>query len=204
LMHARLANIAADGVAGRLIGFSGVILIHLLLIAFLLSGLGKFAVSPRGAREVFFTFLPAVNPRQPEKPQEATAHRHAAAPRPYDQTSPSRGIHLAPLPDINAPGIRLFDCAPDRFSRMTEEQRERCGAIMAMPSLPDRIPGTVKEHAVEAGRWSASIASRNTPVAVPCTYLRKVITDPVTGEADTAAMVDPVCATRELLQGLRR
>ena len=47
----------------------------------------------------------------------------------------------------------------------------------------------------------ASIASRNAPVAVPCAYL-KVIKNPITGAADTAAMVAPLCATREVLRAL--
>ena len=145
-------------------------------------------------------FLPAANPRQPEKPQKTTAHHHAATPRFLGHPWLSPEIYSGPLPNINGLGIRLFDCAPENISNLTEEQRGRCDATLAMPSLHDRIPGTVKEHAVEAERWSASIASRNTPVAVPCTYLRKVITDPVTGQADTAAMVDPLCATREVLQ----
>lgn len=203
-MHARPANIAADGIAGRLAGFSGVILIHLLLVAFLLSGQTKFAVSPRIAREVFFTFLPAANPRQPEKPQKTTAHHHIATPQLFGHPSLPPEIYLGPLPNINGLGIRLFDCAPRNISNLTAEQREHCGDTLTMHSSPDAIPGTVKEHALEAGRWSASIASRNTPVAVPCTYLRKVIKNPITGEADTAAMVDPLCATREVLRALQR
>lgn len=201
-MSGRHVEVARNGHGERWIGIGGVILIHFLLVAFLLSGLTRFAVAPHTPQEIFFSFLPAAQQLKPEKPRKKIAPRRTETPPLSRYPSLPRDIYSVPVPETKGPTFHLFDCGAENYSNLDAEQRSHCSEAFASHLLPDSASGMVKEHALEAGRWSASIASRNTPVAVPCANLRKVITDPVTGKADTAAMVDPVCATRDVLRAL--
>lgn len=179
----------------RLFAVGGVLLIHLLIVALILSGIPKIIGKRADLREVFFVFSPV--PRPHEKP-------------PLAPPTPRRPVHVpifhvpaispkpipAPNPKLKGLGLSLLPCAPENLVNLSPEERDQCFSAQAgaSPSRSDVIPGTVRERAVDAGTWSASIARRNSPPRLRCSYIRAIPQDVTTGRTTKVIMVDPLCA----------
>ena len=175
----------------RLIALGGVLSVHLALLALLLSGMPRIAGVRDAPREIFFSFAPLPKPRETSPPAPVPSPAPAAPSR-TRPVPPEAGI--APNPQARGVDVPLFRCAPQDLADLSPEERDRCAAAFAAPVPRDAIPGTVREHAVDADRWSAAIASRNAPVTMPCSYLKVIHKDVIYGMTDTAVMVDPLCA----------
>lgn len=182
----------------RLIAIGGVLLIHLLIVAFILSGMPKIIGQRAAPREIFFVFAPKLKPREKLPPVPLTHTRPVNVPILRAQPF-SPKANIAPTPQIKGLGLSLLRCAPENLANLSPEERARCSSSAALgpfPSPDDANPAIVKEHAVAAGTWQASIARRNTPTTVPCSTMRAIPEDVTTGRTAKVIMVNPLCALR--------
>jgi hypothetical protein len=176
---------------GKLTAIGGVLLVHVFLIAIILSGIPKIIGVRESTRELFFVFAPKPHERLP--PAAPTPSIRAPIFR-NRLVLPKAGT--APSPQIDGLRLSTTRCAPETLANLSPEERDRCSSAWTAlsPSPSDAIPGTVREHAVDAGTWRASIARRNSAIRVPCSYTRAIPEDITTGRTAKAIMVDPLCA----------
>jgi hypothetical protein len=182
---------ALPGDKRRIIAIGGVLLIHLLIVALILSGTPRMFGTRADSGEIFFVFAPI--PTSGEKLPTAAPTRPERAPV-FRQQTISPGASVAPAPQINGLGQSLLQCAPENLANLSPEELDRCPSASVVPSPGDAIPGTVREHAVNAEAWSAAIARRNTPFKAPCSTLRAIPEDVTTGRTAKVIIVDPLCA----------
>jgi hypothetical protein len=177
----------------RLVALGGVLLIHLLIIALLLSGTPRITGERARPRETFLVFAPAPKDREKIIPAPSMVTRSVHTPIFRNQTIPPNAIIAPP---INGLGLSLLQCAPENLANLSPEDRAQCGSAGVAPAPGDAHPGTVKEHAVDAATWSASIVRRNSALRVPCTYIRSIPEDVTTGRTAKVLMADALCALR--------
>ena len=178
---------------GQLIAVGGVLLVHVLLIAIILSGIPKIIGARSNTRELFFVFAPLPKPREKLLPAASTPSMRA----PVFRNRPDLPkADTAPSPRINGLWLSITRCAPENLAKLSPEERDRCSSARAglSPSPGDTAPGILKEHAVDSGTWRAAIARRNSAIRVPCSYMRAIPEDITAGRTAKAIMVDPLCA----------
>jgi len=182
---------------GRLVAIGGVLLVHLLIATLILFGMPRIIGQRASPQEIFFIFAPKREPRENLSAVPLTSSRPLQAPIPIPRvlaTSPREST--APSPQVKGLGLSLLRCAPENITNLSPEERSQC-ASSATPrpraKSGDAYPGFVKEHAVDAGTWSASIARRNTPLTAPCSTLRAIPEDVTTGRTAKVIIVDPLC-----------
>ena len=178
---------------GQMIAIGGVLLVHILLIAIILSGIPKIIGARSNARELFFVFAPLPRPQEKLPPAAPTPSIRAPV---FRERPASPKADTAPSPQINGLRLSITRCAPENLANLSPEERDRCSSAWTGLSPPpsDAIPGTVREHAVDAGTWKAAIARRNSAVRVPCSYMTEVPEDITAGRTAKVVMVDPLCA----------
>jgi hypothetical protein len=180
----------------RLIAIGVVLLVHLLIVALILSGMPKMLGKRADLGEIFFVFAPKPKPFEKLLPAAPTPTRSVHVPIPREQTISPR-TNIAPSPQINGLSLSLLRCAPENLANLSPEERAQCSSstLVGPPASPnDKAPGIVREYAVDAGTWSASIARRNSPITAPCTSMQAIPEDVTTGRTAKVIMVDPLCA----------
>jgi len=180
----------------RPVAIGAVLLIHLLIAAVLLSGMPKTAGQRAALREIFFVFAPKPNPREKLPPVPPTSARPVRISNPRDRIySPKTNIN--PNSQIKGLGLSLLECVPQNLANLSPEERKQCSSSISKegPRAPkDANLASVRERAVYAGTWSASIARRNRPLAVPCASMKEIPEDITIGRTAKVIMVDPLCA----------
>ena len=196
MVHDRCGVIAVDG-NSRLAGVGAVVFIHVLLIAFILSGMAKYIAVPRIARETIILLMPK---QKPVKPEEQTPPRHTTRPPafPYPFVPPPSVPNLSP----SAPKALLIPslrCAPENFEKLPAEEQAKCGSFGLSP--PDRnTVAALRSHVRDPARHEAELAARNAPARVDCT---RTITRVIMNIAqDNGVMVDAKCMLGHIRRAL--
>jgi hypothetical protein len=181
----------------RLLGLGVVALLHVGLITFILFSLPQSHAPrlPVAAREMFFFFpkaAPAHLPQRIEPP-----HRVAAEPL---FSAPSTA--LSPTPPrprtTNGLGLALFGCAPETLANLTPDERAHCGnPALEAAADAEVLPGVVREQAHDTARWQAALAARDAPPS--CVRLDDVAAP--NGQANRAALADPLCLLKQIENG---
>ncbi|HEY4943641.1 MAG TPA: hypothetical protein VII56_19595 [Rhizomicrobium sp.] len=174
-----------------------VALLHGLLIGFIAISLPTRSLLLPAQREIFLFFHPAQKPTQPQSRMIAIPPARSISPPLFRYTPPPRASNALSPPMVTGLGLSLFGCAPENLANLTRDQRAHCSGALSIASLQGAIPGAVTIHAVQSARWSAAIAARNAPLAVPCTSLTKTVGRSL-GSAANTVMVDPLCVLHEL------
>ena len=161
MLHVRTDAIASDH--SRFASIGGAILVHLLLIAFILSGFPKFVPVPRSVHETILLLTPKTKRAEP-KPQESSLPRPAAAFSPrHNYTTPATVPETAP--ETKALSIPFLRCAPENFEKLSPEDREKCAGFGISP--PDRNTLVeLRSHVREPERHAQELAARRTPANV--------------------------------------
>ncbi|HEX4861084.1 MAG TPA: hypothetical protein VFV07_07585 [Rhizomicrobium sp.] len=128
---------------GQLIAVGGVLLVHVLLIAVILSGIPKIIGTRNNARELFFVFAPLPKPREKLPP---TAPMPAIGAPIFRNPLALPKAGTAPNPRIDGLRLSITRCAPENLANLSPEERDRCSSAWAGLSPPpdNVIPGTMK------------------------------------------------------------
>lgn len=197
MLHVRTDAIRVDH--SRLVSIGGVILIHLLLIAFILSGLPKFVSVPRSVHEFVLILIPKPKRTQP-KPREMPRRAVTAPriPRYAPQAGPATAPTTAPTQGLIIPLLR---CAPENLEKLPPEDREKCSGLGIAPPDQNAV-AELRSHVRAPAQHTAELAARRTPANVDCTHLETQVIDNIA--QDNALFVDPVCAARKVWRKLGR
>jgi hypothetical protein len=199
LLHARYGANAIDH-RSRLAGVGAAVLVHLLLIAFVLSGLPKLAPVPRSVREIILVLSPKVK-RVPARPQQKALPRPRAIPplARYRHTAPMTGSQTAP-PLSEGLRIPLFRCAPENLGKLSPDEQAECRSLNPLP--PDHTVVALRSHVRDPMRHAGELAARRTPARVDCvTAVTRAIDNKF---QDHGLMVDLQCADAIFLHALGR
>jgi len=200
LLQVRYDTTAID--RNRLVSIGGVVVVHLLLIAFILSGLPKFAPVPRSVHEMILVLMPKAKRIEPT-PREKIL-------RPPAVLSPRLPRYMPAIEPLTAPAtapttkaliIPLLRCAPENLEKLAPEERENCSGAGIAPPDGSTI-AELRSHVREPERHAAELAARKTPATVDCTHLETQVIDNIA--QDNAVFVDPVCAARKVWRALGR
>jgi len=163
-----MAAVVSDAVDPRRLGGAAfVLLLHALLIAGLLRAtlVKETILSP--SREVLLQFpQPASAPKTvPEKSPPPVRLLVPKAPSTTAITAPpaTNGADLQGLHQS------LFDCAPENFVNLTQEQQAQCNsaAIGPVPNTAES-PRNLPSRAHDAPHWERALARKKNPVLLPC------------------------------------
>jgi hypothetical protein len=199
VLYVRPGVTSFDGRSRRLVGIGGVVLVHLLLIGFIVSGLPKFRSVPGAMREMILVLAPTPQPQEKPQPRDATttSGSHPAIRLPFD--SPQA---IAPgVPAAKTLRVPLFDCAPEKFNSLSPEEQARCSGIGSI-APPDEAVVGLRSHVREPARRAAELASRKAPARVDCTRTETKVIQNILQQH--SIIVDPLCATGALLRAMRR
>ena len=179
-----------------------VLLLHLLLIAILLTQISERAVFVEGERETVLPLAPL--PRATRPRNRTRSARLPAMPRAI--TLPP-ALRLPNAPDIAALGRMLSDCTPENLANLPSEERAKCHMALGGPQgngwiAYKRLASQSRYRAM----WEAALVDEHSPLRVSCTSVKQL--KPPGAMADrqqaTALMVDPVCLVKKILQALQR
>ena len=168
-----------------------VVVVHVVLIAFLLSSLTTTRLALPTQREIFFLFRPKPPPAPPRRPVFIPPSAPAAPVFP-EAPLPPAPTALIP-PGVKALSQSLFGCAPENLANLPREERAHCEGAPGIAAADSDLRAGFVEHALQAARWRAALHARNTPLTVPC------VTSPAGGLGSplSPTIVDPPC---ELLE----
>jgi len=184
----------------RVASIGGVILVHLLLIALILSGLPKFTPLPRSVREIILVLMPKTKRIEP-KPRENAVPRAIIAPpspRTLRYAPPAAPATPATAKALNIPLLR---CAPENLQKLSPEERENCNGVGIAPPDKNTI-AELRSHVRQPERRAAELAARRTPATFDCTHLETQVIDNIA--QDNGIFVDPVCEARKIRRALGR
>ncbi|MBU6298848.1 MAG: hypothetical protein KJS68_11435, partial [Alphaproteobacteria bacterium] len=122
------------------------------------------------------------------------------------QTIPP-ALRLPNARDIAGLGRTLSDCTPEKLSSLPADERARCPMTLGGPAgkgaAPYKRPASQSRY---RALWAATLAQRETPVRVPCATVKTLYSAPGMPDLQRsqAIIVDPICATQELLKALER
>ncbi|HEX4303004.1 MAG TPA: hypothetical protein VHZ78_09435 [Rhizomicrobium sp.] len=181
----------------RWIGAALVAAVHAVAVVFLVTSITSGPLNLPAPREIFFLFHPPPPPHRPPPPrtvfipptQPAAPVFRAIAPLPPDVPTDAKGLALS-----------LFGCTPENLADLTPEQRMHCSGTPVMTSFGSSFDTPLQEHALQATRWRAAVAERNTPLSVPCITVSKDDlpgSSAGPGRSGNRIMIDPLC---QLLQ----
>lgn len=179
-----------------------VLLLHLLLIAILLTQTFDKGAFVKGERE---TVLP-LTPLSRAPPARATPRAVRRATTPRAITLPP-ALRLPSAPDIAALGRMLSDCAPENLATLPAEERAKCHMALGGPSGNGWTAyKRLASHSRYRAMWEAALADEHSPLRVACTTAKQIKAPPGTPDRQqaTAVIVDPVCLVAKILQALQR
>lgn len=153
----------------KLAGGFAVLVLHLLIIAALLSATRWNEHRSEQTREII---LNLITPKPLPKPMKETPSRKPApkpAPAfvpPSTFTPPSNNS----VPQLNGLNRQLFGCSPDRLATATAEERAACASASLGPRYD---PGATdyRDHtdrSKSAVQWARDRARKNAPLLLPC------------------------------------
>ena len=155
----------------RLVGGLAVLVLHLLIIAALLSATRWNEQQSEQTREILLHLITPKRLREPVKqiplPKPATALRPAPAFVPP--------ATFTPPPDISAPQLnglnrQLFGCSPNQLAAATAQERAACASASLGPQYD---PGATdyRDHTDRSKnrvQWARDRARKNAPLLLPC------------------------------------
>ncbi|HEY1709845.1 MAG TPA: hypothetical protein VGG10_16370 [Rhizomicrobium sp.] len=184
----------------RLFGVPAALLLQLLFIAILIYGLQPLLQPKSIIREVTL-ILPRTRPPAPEP---LVRSRRPAALRPGRQR-PSQIATPLVLPDRTAAppaanvqsfGKSLFDCAPENFANLSDEDQAHCpkpGADLAARDAPNLLGS--RSHVQDEAHWEAELAYKKSQLWLPC------FATATTRTGNKLPAVDFVCVAAKLADG---
>lgn len=179
----------------RWTGAGAVALVHLVLIAFVMTSMPRTVAIIQNPREIYYVFNPKPVKRLPLHTGSPAVLRAPPRFRYAPLTQPQAITVLPPAKDL---GLSLFACAPENLANLTTSERAHCTNALTMASLQGPLPGGLTMHAVQAERWDRAVADRN--AGVPCTRSQK-LND---GNGGSAVFVDALCAWDVLDKALNK
>jgi hypothetical protein len=194
LLYVRHDVASIDGPSRRLMGIGGVVLVHLLLIGFILSGLPKSMSAPRKAREMFLLLMPKPEPQKKLLPRDTATRRTMRAPAYFPQIVSPRAPAATKL------SIPLFDCAPENLGNLSPQDQAKCAGRGITP--PDGASVALRSHVRDPARRAEELAGRRAPARVSCTRTETQVIQNVVQQH--SLIVDPLCAAGALLHAMRR
>jgi hypothetical protein len=185
---------------GRIAGIAGVVLVHVLLIAFLLSGLPASFPAARTAREIVLLLIPKPKPKSAAPaPREKHPPVVTAVPqRPMPYRAPVTAPPLAP-PAAEGLRIPLLRCSPESLAMLSPEEHAACKGFAPPPA--DAVAG-FRSHVRDPERRAAELAARQTPVRVDCATMKSRVIDNIA--QDHGVFVDVGCEVRLIRHALGR
>jgi len=174
--------------------------VHLLIVAFILSGLPKDGPTFHGARELILALMPAAKPVRPRTGASARPRRYAPPVRIPDRapviaipgTVPSSGEALR---------VPFLHCVPENLGSLPPEERAKCGSFGFLPPDESTLP-VLRSHVREPALRAAELAARNAPARVDCTHMSsRVILNMV---RENSLLVDPLCAAAKIRHAVGR
>lgn len=155
----------------RLVSLGLVVVLHVAIIAALLTLSQEKIAAPRGVPgEELIWLLPP-----PKKPVVAPTPGHASLPQatvaaPRNPLPDYRGITIPDAPLASAPSLgglhgALFGCAD--LDKLSPEERARCGSALAVPDdTVDFRDGVGRSRS--AALWEHGRQRKNAPLLLPC------------------------------------
>lgn len=154
----------------KLVGGAAVLILHLLVIAALLSAT-RWSVAPLvEPKEII---LNLITPRTIPKPDEGKSPATKAAHEPTPAFVPPPAFTPqtpSAAPALNGINRQLFGCTPDVLATATPEERTACASASLGPRFD---PGATdfRDHtdrSRSAAQWARDRARKNAPLLLPC------------------------------------
>jgi hypothetical protein len=164
--------IAAAFEPRKLAGAAAVLILHLIVIAALLSATRWHDLHIAAQKEII---LQLITPKAPAKPESPKAQ--AAKPKSIHEPAPAfvPPSAFTPPPSATAPALnglnhQLFGCSPDQLATATPEERAACASASWGPRYD---PGATdwRDHtnrSKNAAQWARDRARKNAPLLLPC------------------------------------
>lgn len=164
--------IAASFEPRKLAGAAAVLILHLIVIAALLSATRWHDVRIAAEKEIILQLIP---PKAPAKLKPPKAQ--AAKPKSVHEPAPAfvPPSTFTPPPSATAPALnglnhQLFGCSPDQLATATPEERAACASASLGPRYD---PGATdwRDHtnrSKNAAQWARDRARKNAPLLLPC------------------------------------
>jgi len=187
-------NVQRDRVAGLSIA----LLLQAAFIALLIQSLHVNGTRKLVPHE-WIMLLPKLPTPSPKKPAP-----HVKA-RPLEVPLPAVDIpRVEPAPPATALkglGSELFGCAPENFSNLSPEDREKCRGFGISPANSNTV-AALRSHVRDPGRHAAELAARKAPARVDCTHMETEVIDNIV--LDHKLFVDPLCAAGQIRRAIDR
>ena len=152
----------------RLAGASGALLLQAGLLLLFLSSMPQISRPIETGPELTFVMRrPTLPLPPPPPPVPGVAAPARPAPVPLVQTPPAFVAPPQGLPDLHGLGEALNNCAPERYARLTEEDRARCPRPGG--SAPSDDLAAPHALAKDEAHWQTELARKQSPLWLPCT-----------------------------------
>jgi len=195
LVHGRYGVISAER-GNRVAGVGAAIVVHVLLIAFVLSGLPRFGDIPVRPHETIILLMPI--PAPVKVPQKTPARPTEIIPMvrfPDSASAPT--ITTAPQ-QLVIPTLR---CAPENLSNLSPEEQAKCGSFGL--SVPDKNAViALRSHVKDLEMRAAELSARRAPTRVDCTRTTSRVIANIA--QDNGVMIDSACVLGQLKRALGR
>ena len=156
----------------KLAGGAAVLLLHLLVIAALLSTTNWTIRQIAQPREIILRLLAPKTAPKPEEKKVAPAKLPPTGKAAPAFVPPSTFEPPAdnPVPQLNGLNRQLFGCTPDQLATATAEERAACASVSLGPRY-DSAATDYRDHtgrSKDAALWARDRARKNAPLLLPC------------------------------------
>jgi len=147
-----------------------VVVLHALLILILLRETLHQSEKPPVTREVVLRFM-RPPPRAAARPEILPPTLPSLAP--LFPTAPAQGTGnpASPTNGASLHGLYffLYECTPENFAKLTEEERARCASASLSPN-PDETNTlrNLPSRSHDAPAWNRALVRKNNPSLLPC------------------------------------
>ncbi|MGN6517035.1 MAG: hypothetical protein ACTHLR_14480 [Rhizomicrobium sp.] len=156
----------------KLVGGVAVLLLHLLVVAALLSATQLTVHPVTETREIILHLVaPEAPPQRNEKKVPAAKPTAIREPAPVFVPPPAfTPPATSRAPALNGLNRQLFGCSPDQLASATAEERAACASASLGPRYD---PGATdyRDHtgrSKSAAQWARDRARKNAPMLLPC------------------------------------
>jgi hypothetical protein len=160
----------------RLAGGLAVLVLHLLIIAALLSATRWNEQQSEQTREIILHLIAPKRLPEPAKkiplPKPITAPKPAFVPPATFSPPPDNT-----MPQLNGLNRQLFGCAPNQLAAATAQERAACASASLAPHY-DPHATDYRDHtdrSKDAVRWARGRARKNGPMLLPCANPQSII-----------------------------
>jgi hypothetical protein len=190
--------------ADRVVSVGLVLLIHVLVLAALLST--KQKLHEDNPRETILRLLPFLRSAPPAEAPAEPSPPVAPARKPMPIIVPDVVVPAPATPDATVLAPALNGCTLENLDNLSPERRTKCIAyqndvVGAARNAKDHSALNRATQSKSAEAWAQAIVKRNTPAKVDCA---KVETQEYGFQANmksTRLMVDLTCAARHIAEG---